>query len=97
MNTCRWVCVEVYVSYNFVNMIFAVKIIQEDLLSWKLHNRIFFFILTYVPWMNNFLVTENNFLPRYKKTGKLQFSTLFLPRCLYLEYQQYKNPPKEYN
>ena len=48
MNTCRWVCVEVYVSYNLVNMIFVVKIIQEDLLSWKLHNRIFLLLFSHM-------------------------------------------------
>ena len=62
-------------------------------------NFISFFTLTYVL-LDEFLFTEDNFLPRLtrktNKTRKLQFTALILLKCLCHEYAQYKNLLKEF-
>ena len=77
MSTFRWVFVEVsqiFHSLNFVNMRFVVKV---KFFPIKFYKKIYFhgnfittfflfsFLLSHMfPWMNKFLFTENNFLPR---------------------------------
>ena len=41
------------------------------------------------------LLTENNFLPRLIKKGKLNFSALYPPKYFRLDYPQCKNTSKE--
>ena len=46
------------------------------------------------PKVSPFL--QEQFSPSFDKTGKLPFSALYFPKCFYLEYAQYKNPPRKY-
>ena len=79
MYTFRWVFLEVfYHSFNFVNMRFVAKVIFFGIYFSLLNSaRRFIFMKVYYgvllllylllhmfPWMNKFLSTENNFLPR---------------------------------
>ena len=99
MNTFRGVFVEVLCyKFNFVNMRFVVKVIffgtyfsllilQEDLFPWKVANKILLFplLLSHMfPWMNKFLFTENNFLPRLIKEESILSKKV--SKCLCLEY-----------
>ena len=83
-------------SFGIVNMRFVVKVIffphyilREELRSWKVFYRIFLFLFFFsqmILWMNKLLFTENNFLHLLLE----QFSALYVPKCLCLEYSSIK-------
>ena len=66
------ICRSLYHSFHFVNMRFAVmeSLLQNFVIS--------FFTLTYVPLMNKFHSTENNFLPRLIKQESYRSSHCIL-------------------
>ena len=62
----------------------------------KVNYRIFFllfFAVTCVFLDAWFPYYRKQFCPSFNKTWKLQFSALYLLKCLCPEYAQYKNPP----
>ena len=102
MGICRSLCH----SFNFIYMRFVV--VKVILIPIKFYKKIYFqgkfvtefccsFFYSHVqlPQMNKFLFIEKQFSPQFNKTGKLQFSALHFPKCLCLEFAQYKNPLKE--
>ena len=86
------ICGSLCHSFKFINMRFVRNVTFFPIKSTKrftfmeilLKNFVISFLLSHMfPWLNKFLLTENNFFP---KTGKLQWSALHLSKCLCLEY-----------
>ena len=90
MGICRSLCH----SFNFLNMIFRIKVIFFPITFCKkmyFHGKFVtefysFFILTYVPLDEYVPFYRKQFSPSFNKTGMLQVFALYLPKCLCLEY-----------